>query len=287
MSIEESALRLLQDTAVKAHGVRNNTSSGEKPLLFVPKGIEVVDAEQYQPGRFRYRGSFTTEALPEFISYTKSRAVDEGAVALPQVFVDSDLGTAKAFFNLGSPFAPGHGDDTASLRLTKTAAYEDLVKYTSRSWRQKELAEFLEDWFDCLTPLYLGDDAPTKVSVTAAVAAIRDITISKQSEVSNEERDLAASRSSFASIEAKSKNRLPSGFSFVCQPYAGFEDRTFNLRLSVAHDDKGPLLALRIVQKSDIAEQIAKEFEEKVRSGLPSINVYRGMFTPNPTPPYP
>lgn len=60
-----------------------------------------------------------------------------------------------------------------------------------------------------------------------------------------------------------------------------FAERTFRLRLAVLPQEKEPLLCLRIVGYSDVAERIAQEFEEKVREGVrDNAQVFRGSFSP-------
>ncbi len=282
MSLDYESLALIQQTAVKAAGVVHAHATGHvgQPLFFIPEGIEVKDAEPYAEGRYRFRGTFATQRFHDFITYIIQRDDPHGKPT--SVFIATETGSAKAFFNLGTEDMPGHADDVATLTLTKTAAYAAMLHIVQRgSVSQKDMAEFLEDWFDCLNPLYPDSDTAIKASVTGAIAAIRDVTITKQSEVTSEERDLAASTSTFGMVEAKSKNRLPTGFMFFCSPYDGFEERTFKLRLAVNHvEGKPPQLALRIIGRGDVEEKIAQEFERRVHDELPGTLVYRGSFTP-------
>lgn len=283
----EEALRLLQRTAVEANGVSKVDTF--IPQLAVPHGITLEDAEHLQAGRSRFRGKYATSAIAEFNSYTGARHVDAaGRVPNPpglghtSVFVNADAGTAAAFFNLGTPADPGHGDDVALLSLKNTAAYAALMGVAGKQLKQRQLAEFLEDWFDIVAPVYPVDSpsSPTP-SLSTAIAAIRDITISAKAEQNSVQGDLSASRSALEEVEARSKKQLPSGFTFAAAPYDDFLVRTFNLRLAVLPQEKDPLLTLRIVGLADVQERVAKEFEQKVRNGVPTgVNVYRGTFTP-------
>lgn len=273
---DRDALELIQQTAVLAADVKCIANG---LALVVPDRTNIQSAEPYADGRFRFRGTYRTNTLAELIGYTSARR--DAAATPPVVFVNAEDGEAKAFFNLGTVESPGHGDDTAQLSLKRTAGYAALLQHTGRPLKQRELAEFLEDWFDCVAPTYPDNDLPVRASISAAIAAIRDITVTKTAETNSEEKELMTSASAFAQVEAKSKNRLPTGFHFTVKPYDGFEDRGFNLRLSVqADDEKGPRLALRIVGLSDVTEQIAAEFEQKLRAGLDGVPVYRGTFTP-------
>lgn len=235
-----------------------------------------VSLEHLQAGRSRFRGSYKTNTLAEFIVYTKTRVDSQADGNGPaSVFVNAEGGAATAFFNLGNASAPGHADDRASLDLRRTAAFTALLEIAGKQLKQKQLAEFLEDWFDVVEPL--GSD---NITVTSAIAAIRDITITSKGEQTSVQGDLQASRSALEEIEAKSRRQLPTGFHFITAPYDGFTQRPFNLRLAVLPQDKEPLLTLRIVGLSDVFEKIGQEFESELRNRLTGVNVYRGTFTP-------
>lgn len=284
----EEALQLLQSTAVKAGGVK--TIDTFMPQIAVPEGINLEEVEHLQPGRSRFRGRYSTSTLAEFSAYTTARHATapsaSGASIIgsgsTSVFVNADADRAKSFFNLGSVENPGHADDVAVLSLKHTAAYAALLDINGKQLKQRQLAEFLEDWFDVVTPVYPESwphaDVP---SITAAIAAIRDITIAAKAEQNSVQGDMGASRSALEEVEARSKKQLPSGFFFAAAPYDGFNVRTFNLRLAVLPQEKEPLLTLRIVGFADVAEKIGQEFEKRVRDGVPdSVKVYRGTFDP-------
>lgn len=274
---DREALELIQKTAVQAAQVETVLDG---KVIVVPTGVALESAERYSAGRFRFRGTYRTNTLAELIAYITKRGP---AFSGPCVFVDAESGKATAYFNLGDEESPGHGDDTALLNLKLTAGYSAMLAATVSDLSQKQLAAFLEDWADQVSPLYVAEEGETLATgtLTSAIAAIRDITITKASETTSVEKELAASASAFASVEAKSRNRLPAGFRFLTPPYDGFEYRSFTLRLSVsAAADKAPRLALRIVGLSDVQEKIAQEFEAKIRDGLAGVPVYRGTFTP-------
>ncbi len=283
----EEALDLLQRTAVRASGVV--AVDTHKPQLAVPEGVVLKDIEHLQAGRSRFRGQYQTSMLAEFNSYTSKRHSDASGLApapagtgSTSVFVNADGASATAFFNLGAPTNPGHGDDIAVLTLRSTAAHAALMAIIGKQMKQRQLAEFLEDWHDIVLPVYPVDDPNAPVpSLSAAIAAIRDITISAKAEQSSVQGDLSAGRTAIEEIEARSRKVLPTGFTFATEPYEGFLQRTFNLRLAVLPQEKDPLLTLRIVGHADVQEKIAKEFEQKVRDGVPTgVNVYRGTFAP-------
>lgn len=276
---DHDALDLIQKTAVQASEIR---SLFDGRAIAVPKGMDVENAEKWADTRFRFVGSYVTTALSEFMSYTLARSGSHGKTMGPaSVFVHGASGRAVAFFNLGTPVHPGHADDVAKLYLENTAAYSAVLKTEDCSFSQKGLVELLEDWFDHVVPVYSGEDPPARATLSAAIDAIRNITVSASAETNTVEGDLARSASTFSQVEARSRNKLPSGFNFTCSPYAGFEPRTFNLRLSVRSSGDKPALVLRAVGMADIKDQIATEFEQMLRDGIGAdVAVYRGQFTP-------
>jgi uncharacterized protein YfdQ (DUF2303 family) len=287
--LDEGAVRLIQSTAVQANGVQEVNEF--IPQLAVPDGISLTDAEHLQKGRSRFRGTFSTVALAEFSAYVAARsaALDSQlpdnrlpGTDVVSAFVNADNGTAEAFFNLGTAASPGHADDKAVLTLRHTAAYVAMAAIAGKTLKQRALAEWLEDWFDVVSPVY-ADASPTGTpTLSAAIAAIRDITIHAKAESNSVTGDLHAARSSLEEIEARSKKTLPSGFKFAAKPYDGFTERTFTLRLAVMPQaNADPLLTLRIVGLDDITEKVGQEFEEKVKAAVPtSVKVYRGTFKP-------
>lgn len=274
--LDRDALDLIQTTAIQAAEIK---SVMDGRALVVPEGSGLISSEPHALGRHRFRGNYTTTALGDFTAYAHARRAE-------YVFVDADTDSATAFFNLGDRDNPGHGDDRAHLNLKQTNGYRALLNIDGRTLAQRTLAEFIEDWFDFIVPVYSHPDSdePKRGTVTAALTAIRDITVTANAETNSVDRDLAVKGSTFASVEAKSRHQLPAGFEFTVEPYDGFESRTFRLRLSVAStpENKTPLLAVRIVGLSDVQEHIAIEFEQRIRRGLADTSalVYRGKFTP-------
>lgn len=273
---DSAAVQKIADLAVEA--ARANRLETHTPAVL--HNGSPVSLETLQAGRSRFRGTYATNTLSEFVYYTASRANSLPPAQVPvSVFIAPEKGSATAFFNLGKVSNPGHADDRATLALRQTAAYAALLAVVGQKHTQRAIAEWLEDWFDLITPHHPETENCT-MSMTVAIAAVRDITITVKGEQTSVQGDLQASRSALEEIEARSKKRLPSGFTFTTAPYDGFEPRAFSLRLAVLPQEKEPVLVLRIVGLADVQERIGEEFERKVRDGLSVANVYRGTFAP-------
>jgi len=281
--IEHKALELLQQTAVLAQQIRP-VPEAALPTLAVPGNTALKNIEHLQSGRFRFRGAYATNRLSEFTGYVTRRAEERGVGPSGddagrdrvRVFIDVDREKACAIFHLGSPGNAGHADDVANITLAKTAAYAALTAIDGKGQSQRALAEWLEDWAPHLEPFY--PEGSQAHGLKQAIAAVRNITIKADSEGTSRVSDLGASRSALESIEASSKDHLPSGFLFHCVPFPGFVKRAFRARVAVITDEK-PKLVLRLIGFEDMAEAIGEEFEELARAGLPSsASVYRGTF---------
>ena len=269
MSMNEAAIKEIQ----KGHAVEaanNHLSSTDTPVVAVPDDFAVHDLEQYMLGRSRFRGVMKTGSMRDFVRY-----VGENGEA--QCFVDAEKMSAKVFFNLGDQESPGHGDNTASLKLETTSPYRALLGMDGQKLSQKTLAEWLEDWKEHLT---VKDQDGGDMSMAQAIAAVRRITIKAKAESTHTDSDFGASRSAMEEVEAKAEDRMPSTFIFTCTPYEGLDERPLTLRMSVITGGEKPVLSTRIVQLEKAQEEMAEEFKDKLSDQLFSeVQVYIGSFS--------
>src|SRR5690606_12203445 len=144
------------------------------PAIMVPENYAVEHLERLQKGRSRFRGSMTTDSLPDFCAYVVRRAGGDPSEYGADGFIDAGSMSCKVFFNLGNEAAPGHADDIAKLTLKPTAAYSAMRAIAGQRLSQTQLAEWMEDWAANLRVVGAqGEDIPVGV----AVQKIRTITI--------------------------------------------------------------------------------------------------------------
>ncbi len=223
------------------------------PAIVLPNEFKVSSLENLQEGRFRFRGEMKTTSISDFVKYSIKNAIDEGV----SCFIDADEMSAKTIFNIGTIGEPGHADNTALVKLKQTAPFAALLKIDGVKHRQKELAEWLEDWRDYL----MAFDADGNVlDIKQAISAIRRITIESTRSAEHEDHDFSAKRSVLENVEARSKDVMPTAFQFTCTPYDELKERSIKLRYSVLTGGDVPVLVLRIVQLENLEEQIAQEF---------------------------
>lgn len=231
--------------------------------IALPEHFKVHDLESHQATRRRMRGNYTTRSMGEFVRYVEIY----GRSYESCVFVNAQEMSARAVLNLGTPEAPGHADNIATLALQKTTAYEALLRLTNGARRQQSVAEFCEDWSQHVTMQFFGED-DAEITARQAVAAVRRLTIETARKVESDVQQLSASLSAFESVKASSKDTIPTRIYFRCNPYADLSERLFVLRMGVTSDDKGPVLTLRIQNAERHEEEMGQELAALVRQGV-------------------
>lgn len=249
------------------------------PAILVPTpngGASVKSLEDHQPHRNRFRGTYGTNVLSEFAAYVKANPGGQGFIQ-----ASSDL-AATVFFNLGDQVAAGHGDWRAILKPEATAAYHAALTVDVRPnvLTQRELAEWCEDWAGNLFGGTTSDGSP--VSLTAAVAAIRNVKFSAKAEAQHNDRDFGATKTTLESIEATAAggDQLPAKLELRAVPFLGFQERTILLRVALITGDK-PGFKLRIVGKEALFEDLAREFRERLLTEIgDAATMLIGSFDP-------
>lgn len=243
------------------------------PTALLPDGTNVESLERFSLERFRFRGAMTTTSIDDFARYSKGYA---SASDPARCFIDADNMTARSVFNIGTLDNPGHADNVASITLKKTAPFRALLQIDGQRLKQKQIAEWLEDWSDYL--LAFDADGNT-MQISQAAQAVRRITIQQATQQDHETSDFAGKKSLMQSVEASSKDVMPVAFEFKCVPYEGLGERRFSLRNSLLTSDE-PCFVLRIVQLEAQEEEIANEFRDLLISKFDgeSVETFIGNF---------
>jgi len=266
--MDKSAIEQIQTTALAAALTQRLTET-DCPIAILPKDFAIHSLEPYQSTRNRYRGQFSTTSLTDFAEYTSVWDADA-------CYIDAENMTAISIINQGTQDMPGHCDHRAALTLQQSAPYRALLKINSARLTQRELAEWLEEWRDCLQY-----DAPEEIK--PMIAAIRRLTVTAKAEQTRLEGNFGSSRTALESIDAKGADaELPPFISFSCLPYEALSEHTFILRLSLITGETAPLLCLKIQQADTAVEQIAQDFKETLRDMIDTkkTDIYIGRFAP-------
>ncbi|GLX90627.1 hypothetical protein Pfra02_31950 [Pseudomonas fragi] len=173
-------------------------------------------------------------------------------------FINQDEMTCSVLFNLGTEEAPGHADDRAALKLKATAGYQAVQAISGRAMSQKDMSDWIEDWNSTLSA---AGENNQSISLVKAIAAVRTITVKASSESDHTVSETRASRSAMDTIEATSKETLPTSLIFSVVPFEGLTEQQIQLRVSVITSGAQPALKLRWVSEEVQREDIAQEFK--------------------------
>ena len=238
----------------------------------LPENFKLHDLEKHQVFRRRAIGQMNTTSVQDFASYIEDHA-EPGAT----VFVNAESMKAVAVLNLGNPDEPGHADNTAVLAPKKTAAFTALLAMANGQPRsQQDVAEFLEDW-PSMVSCYNDEGTITNAK---AIAAVRKVSIEAMRKMESVEKQHAASRSAFESIQASSTEPLPTLVYFETVPYNGLKSRLFVMRLGVRTGSDKPALTLRIQNMEQHEEDMATELADLVGDIVKTTPVLLGTYQP-------
>jgi uncharacterized protein YfdQ (DUF2303 family) len=271
------AIKLIQDTARETCGV-DYLNETKKPTLITSQHAKLIDLEHLMENRARYRAEINTSSVEDFAEYTLSRK--DAANRRGFINTHAAILNCQVIFNIGTPEAPGHCDDTATLSLEPTAAYAAMRAIDGKSQSQKDLVEWIEDWAENITPFTGVPHQREEMDIKDAIAAIRSIKINANAESTSEVGNLKEARSALEQIEARATGDkvMPEYFLFECRPYDDLELRDFYFSLSVL-TSQPPQLKLRWMKKGVDEEAIEQEFKTLLKEQISTeIKLTVGTF---------
>jgi len=279
--MDSSALDYLNNLIASGSNSESVLKVTGNTVVPLPENVRLNDLEKFLPLRRRFRGVMNTHLIQQFAEYTNETATeaseDEGVQA--PCFIDAESMSAEVFFNLGHTGDPGHGDHRANVTLSKTQAFQELLRINGSTLGQRDLAEWLEDWSE-----YLVTTTTTGASIplSQAVSAIRRITIAAKAESTSEEQSFGSRKSAMSEIEAKNQETLPAFICFSTVPYHGLDTSDFHLRVSLITGREEPRLSARIVRLEEAQERMAAEFRGLLEEALDSekVRTFVGSFKP-------
>lgn len=252
--LDGNAIQEVQKLAIAGLSI-GNIDATECPTALIPQNAQVESLERFNTQRFRFRGALSTTSIDDFVRYSVGYAVSDTPA---RCFIDADNMSAHSVFNIGTLDRPGHADNVAGITLKKTAPFRALLQIDGERLKQKQIAEWLEDWSGYLLAF---DAEGGTMPISQAAQAVRRITIQQATQQDHEDGDFSGKKSLMQSIEASSKDVMPVAFEFKCVPYEGLSERAFSLRNSLLTGDE-PRFVLRIVQLEAQEEAIANEFRD-------------------------
>lgn len=275
--MKEAIKHILGNEVAAAKAINNLLS--ELPVVALPNNFDIKNIESLLDRRNRFRGTFKTSSIHDFIGYTEAQVLNDA-----KMFVDhSEQMEAVAIFDVGDADNPLHCEHRAVYKPKPTAAFAAISSIAERDkLSQRELTDFIEDWLEDITIVCdEGADEPTELRPAQAIASIRSVTVEARSSQTHSEGNFSASRSAMDEVEARSAvDRLPDFLVFEVSPYEGFEKQTIYLRVSLFTGSEKPSFKLRWVGKEAQIEGIGEELVAKLQEGLPrELPVYKGEFS--------
>lgn len=271
--MDKSAITQIQTLGSAPELLKQLTGTGF-PVAALPENFNLHSLEQYMPHRNQFRGVMKSNHIDEFINYAIKYEQD-GA----QCFIDPDVMTAEAIFDLGTQAEPGHCKHQAKLKLKPTADFRALKEIDGERNAQKVLAEWIED-YSCNLQAFEGNGTPIDISV--ASAAVRNMTFEHKRGGDSSVEDFSASQSEYESMAIRTKEEypMPAVFKFTCIPYHGLSERSFELRMSAIGNQT---LVLRIKKLEAHVEAMGEEFKSIIIDKLTSedakhIKTFIGQF---------
>lgn len=215
------------------------------PAALVPKDMEVRSLEHLRPAPVRQRGTFSTNALDDFLTYCANNVGDcyddDGCVpGNPHIFYSAmPTPRADAILDYGSPAAPAWGEHRARWTPQESPALRALRDLLGKALTQDTLTDYIDDWGDYLT--FERSDG-TAVNVPAARGAIADMTAETIKSLRSKQGDFSRERSALETISVAPT--VPARMILTCAPWEGFDTHQLRVRLSAA--DGAGTLALRL-----------------------------------------
>lgn len=270
--LDGNAIQEVQKLAIAGLSI-GNIDATECPTALIPQNAQVESLEHFNTQRFRFRGALSTTSIDDFVRYSVGYAVTDTPA---RCFIDADNMSARSVFNIGTLDRPGHADNVADITLKKTAPFRALLQIDGERLKQKQIAEWLEDWSDYLLAF---DAEGGTMPISQAAQAVRRITIQQATQQDHEDGDFSGKKSLMQSVEASSKDVMPVAFEFKCVPYEGLSERAFSLRNSLLTGDE-PRFVLRIVQLEAQEEAIANEFRDMLigKFDVEPVETFIGNF---------
>lgn len=283
--MNDAAVKILTDYAQRTvHPLMLNPPSdpasvGSIPAMIVPDGKgTIITLEHLGPGRARFRGTYQTSFMSEFIGYVKSHASQSES----EGFIEPNSCAACVILNIGDASEPGHADWRALLKMERTAAYKALQDHEGKLLTQQQTLEFIEDFQKEIEGRKAdGIAGETGMLPAAVITAFRNLSWTAKAEQSATVKDMGASRTALEEVEVRGSGGLPTHLAFEAVPYVGFDSREFLLRVSIVWREEKPLIMLRMVGKESVLEAIAAEFKSSLLNGIgDACQMSIGSFSP-------
>ncbi|MGQ7249564.1 DUF2303 family protein [Halomonas sp. V046] len=265
MSLTKEALQHLE----QSH--KTGTEVAEGHALMLGSDFQMADLEKCQDHRRRLRGKFDTEGLASFIAYVSGRA-PEGV----PVFIDRDQMAARSYLDIGEQTRAGHCEHVATLTLPKTPEYSAFLRANGSTFDQEEMVALIEDWGHLMTFANSKGDA---LDLRKVIHAFRKVSIDDLTSIDSEKQEHSSQVGVMSKVTVKNAERLPAVITWRLAPYEELEERKLEMRVA-SLSKGGPGFRLRAIALDAAEKEVAQEFADTIKQGLPSYECLIGVFAP-------
>lgn len=249
------------DRIVELAAASQDLHGTDMPGVVLPGDTRIENLECLSEYPWRQRVRLETSRISDFITYVR----ENGDVENSAIFVCDDGSGARACIDFGTADRPLWKQHVVGLKLAKAPEFAALECAEEQALSQRDLTDWIEDWAHIITPQCNGEE----ITAARAVQSIRRVEVNTKSGETHEENDFNASRSSFASIEARSgAGSLPDVISVHCSIYRDTSEQTLQVRLSVLTGLDKPRFRLRIMRKDAVIGEVANEVESRLKEEL-------------------
>ena len=271
--MQDEAVKTISTLALAAESRVNEMLSQEvNGVLLAPESMKLHDLESMLENPRHFKGLMSTTSIDSFADYCEHHGKYQ-----PVIFIDTESTPiqAVAVFDFGSIDAPDHARNKARLVLKDTPELAAIVAIKDRPLKQRELADFLEDWHHMLQ-CSAGEDV---MHIGAAMAAVRNVTIQASAQATHVEGHFGASRSAMDAIEARSDvNRLPERITLTFVPHVGMPEITVHLRVSLKTGEEKPAFILRWIGEASQRKAIAETLQGIIAETVGHDGLFQGTF---------
>ncbi|MCU7917101.1 MAG: YfdQ family protein [Candidatus Thiodiazotropha sp. (ex Epidulcina cf. delphinae)] len=260
-------------SALKALNVNLNE---QHDIVVIPDGATPVDLVQFTDKRRWFTGKFNSSCLSSFIDYINNNK--DTHLPLTHIYISTDSMTARAFFDIRhDDGSPGKCEHVATLGMRPTpemSAIKDLC--ISDALNQRQLAEWLEEWGEIVTPF---DKDNNDIDLKKAITAIRGMTIESLRKTDSEVGDMNQSRSTIDRIEAKGTAVTVAGFTahhIMCYDEIATQDITVKLRIITTGETVA--FKARMLRTQIIEQALRENLSDFIIKATAVSNTYLGEF---------
>jgi len=293
MQQQETTLNTMKHigNAKLAEAINAQLENSGMHAIALTKELNLQSTEHLLENPAHFKASYQTPLIEEFASYTNDQTE-------ATVFVSHQDMSAQAIFDIGTPEQPKNRYHTATIKLEKTADYQNLNHAHSSQFNQRAFASWLEEHHDKIQTF--GKETvpglePPKIELIKAINAVRNTKITTNTESNSKIEDLSEQKSVMASVEVTNLDGAkPIYFDYTCTPYHGLKlpmqtanqnddentSRTFRVRINTITDGEKPAFSLKIMSFEQHQEEMVAAFKNQLKQELDDKTIIRiGTFS--------